>query len=454
MKTIIYFIAVLWVILNSSCKKFVGVDVPIHKVVSSSVFLDDKTATSAILGLYSRMASTTGTFSDGATTLYLGVASDELKYLGSAAEINSFYTNVVGAGNSYVYDYYWADPYKIIYQANACLEGLQASSKVTPSLHKQLMGEAYFVRAFCYWYLLNFFGDVPLNLTTNYELNAVMARTSAVEVNSQIIDDLQKARAMLSKSYPTAGKLRPNYFTATALLSRVYLFNENWKASEGTATEIITSGLYSLEKDINRCFLISSSEAIWQLAIPDVQIINTIEGNRFIPTNSAATLPNYEIMSGLLSAFETGDLRRTSWIGSKTVGGVTYNYPYKYKVRSSTGAKMEHCIIFRLAELYLNRAEARVHLNNIEGASADLNMIRDRASLPSISVTGVSTILKEKRVEYFAEWGMRWFDLKRTGELDQIMSAAKTTWISTAKLFPIPSAEIQVNPNLTQNKGY
>lgn len=459
MKLIIHTLTILLVFSISSCKKFVEVGAPINRVVSSTVFIDDKTAASAVLGLYSRMSATTGTFSDGATTIYMGIASDELRYLGTVADITSFYTNVISPNNSYLYDYYWADPYKIIYQANACIEGLEASSSVTPILKKQLLGEAYFVRAFCFWYLLNFFGDVPLCLNTDYQTNSVMVRTPANEVNGQIISDLLQARMQLSKSYPTNSKLRPNYYTATALLSRVYLYNKNWKDAEDTATEIIISGLYSLETELNKCFLIPSKETIWQLAIPDAQIFNTIEANRFIPTTLATSLPNYAITPQLLGAFESGDQRKNFWTASKTVNGVTYTYPYKYKVRSGA-AKMEHCIVFRLAELYLIRAEARTHLNNLSSALDDLNEIRHRANpnwipFSSLDINTIqNAILNEKRIEYFAEWGHRWFDLKRTGQLNAVLTSLKTTWKSTASLLPIPSAEIQGNPKLTPNPGY
>jgi starch-binding outer membrane protein, SusD/RagB family len=459
MKPALYPIILLFIFAISSCKKAVDVDLPINKITSPAVFADDKTAAAAVLGLYSKMAATAGTFSNGTTSIYMGLASDELKYMGSSSEILAFNTNILSADNGILYSNFWADPYKIIYQANACIEGLNSSSGITSEVRQQLLGESYFVRAFCYWYLLNVFGDVPLVLTTDYEANSLVGRTLGSLVSSQIIQDLQASRAMLSKSYPTTGKLRPNYYTATALLNRVYLKSENWKGVEDTAGEIINSGLYSLETDLSKCFIIASKEALWQLAIPDAQIINTIEGNRFIPVSSATVVPNYVLTPSLLGAFESGDLRRTNWVGTKTVSGVSYQYPYKYKVRSNA-VKSEHVIVFRLPELYLNRAEARCHLNNLPGAISDLNEVKKRANpngQPFANTTQSvveAAISKEKRIEFFAEWGMRWFDLGRTGQTDNVLSAVKPTWNSRAKLFPIPSTEIQLNPNLLQTPGF
>jgi len=67
----------------------------------------------------------------------------------------------------------------------------------------------------------------------------------------------------------------------------------------------------------------------------------------------------------------------------------------------------------------------------------------------------LSAIMKERQVELFAEWGHRWFDLKRTNTANSVLGAEKpTTWKSTAVLYPIPVTEIINNPKLVQNPGY
>ncbi|SHL80656.1 RagB/SusD family nutrient uptake outer membrane protein [Chryseobacterium polytrichastri] len=456
MKTL-YFLALFTFFCG--CKKFVAIDAPINKIGASTVFQDDATATSAILGMYARLVVSSPAFSNGATTIYLGTASDELNYTGTTEDMSGFYTNSLNSGNSIIYRDFWRYPYETIYQANACMEGLLKSTAVTPSLKTQLLGEAYFIRAFCYYYLVNLFGDVPLVKTTDFELNAKVSRTGRTEVIGSIIDDLQQARKMLSVAYPTAGRLRVNSYTATAFLNRMYVEQQNWPLVEQTAGEILNSKMYALETDLSKTFLIASNEAFWELAFPDASTFNTIEASRFIPGASASVVPSFTLTSGLYNSFEAGDLRKASWIGSKMVGGTTYYYPYKYKVRGAA-VKSEHCIVFRLPEIYLNRAEARIHLNNVPGALSDLNRVRYRANpswppLSSSDATVVETaVQKERRIEYFAEWGHRWFDLKRTGHLDDVLSPLKSTWKPSAGLFPIPSAEILVNQNLTQNPGY
>jgi hypothetical protein len=95
-------------------------------------------------------------------------------------------------------------------------------------------------------------------------------------------------------------------------------------------------------------------------------------------------------------------------------------------------------------------------------AKDDLNVLRDRAGLPLLGTAasqaiGMAQVEQERRVELFAEWGHRWFDLKRwksiTGDptktrADDILSQTKPTWKSSAIYFPIPTEAIRSNPNL------
>jgi hypothetical protein len=122
----------------------------------------------------------------------------------------------------------------------------------------------------------------------------------------------------------------------------------------------------------------------------------------------------------------------------------------------------EYYMVLRLAEQYLIRAEARAHLRNLPGAIADLDSIRNRAGLPLISITNPAitreelliAIQQERQTELFAEWGHRWFDLKRTKQADAVLKDRKSSWNSTDTLYPVPASERILNPNLTQNDGY
>jgi hypothetical protein len=220
------------------------------------------------------------------------------------------------------------------------------------------------------------FGDVPLELSTDYKVNNIMVRTPVNKIYDQLVTDLTLAVSLLPASNPAQLNIRPNKWAASALLARVYLYQKDWANAESQASAVIGSAQYHLENNLNNVFAQGSAETIWQLA-SDYR--NTSEGSTFIPSGSSSR-PSYAINNYLLSAFENGDQRKVSWLKKNTVGGTDYYYPYKYKVRTSTPIT-EYYVIFRLAEQYLIRAETRAQLNNLDGAKADLNQIRLRAGL-------------------------------------------------------------------------
>lgn len=438
----------------TSCQRFVDIPAPQNEIVSSEVFSNDQSTLSAMDGLYSQMMQSNMYFMNGAMSLLPALSGDELSLTTPDPDYLPFQQDAIPVNSSIIQNNLWRYAYSYIYQANAIIEGL-ASGPVSSGAKTQLTGEAKFIRAFCYFYLVNLFGDVPLVTTTDYRQNKLKPRASVDTVYKQIIADLQNAQDLLSTSYPSQGDVRPNKWAAAALLARVYLYQKDYTHAETEADSVINSGEYSLESDLTQVFLANSTEAIWQL-LPVSPYFNTSEGFTFIPS-SPAVIPNYIIDTSLLNAFEPGDLRRTTWLDSSSVNGITYYYPFKYEVATGTN-KTEYNMALRLAEQYLIRAEARTELGELSGAEEDLNIIRNRAGLPDTKATDqqslMNAIMQERRVELFTEWGSRWFDLKRWGIINQVLSIEKPGWKSTDQLYPIPQQEIMSNPNLKQNTGY
>jgi len=111
-----------------------------------------------------------------------------------------------------------------------------------------------------------------------------------------------------------------------------------------------------------------------------------------------------------------------------------------------------------MSEQYLIRAEARARQGELSNALSDLNVVRNLAGLPNATATTsaaiVAAVLQERQWELFTEYGHRFFDLKRTATLNSVLSSVKLGWNSTDQLWPLPEAELLVNPNLTQNQGY
>ena len=331
---------------------------------------------------------------------------------------------------------------------------MAGSTGVAAPIQHQYLGEARLVRAFCYFYLTQLFGDVPLALTTDYRLNAVLPRAPQEKVYEQIIQDLQEAERLLQAA-PAPDRSRPNRDVATALLARVHLYRGAWAAAVASATSVLEKEHYQLAGHPDQVFVANSSEVLWQL-YPVLPGMNSAEGYAFIPA-APATRPTYAITSSLYAAFAPGDKRQEAWLGSTTVGGEVYFYPAKYKIKASAD-KLEYNVVLRLAELYLIRAEARLHLQQLDAATEDLTHIRERAGLGPVAVTDAATLLRaieqERQVELFAEWGHRWLDLKRWGQADSVLGAAKPGWAPGKALFPIPFLELRYNPFLHQNPGY
>ncbi len=459
-KTFSILITVLLLVLNIACEDFIEIDLPNNEVTDEFVFNNDASAESALIGIYGDMIGLGSGFSDGwrqSVTFLSGLAADELTYINTREGLIEINENDVVPTNTDARNGFWVVPYEIIYRTNALLTGINNSTDLSDELTIQIEGEAKFLRAFSYFYLVNLFGDVPLILTTDIESTQFASRNSEGEIYAQIVKDLVEAKNLLADDYPTTSRVRPNKFVVSAFLARVYLFLEDWNNAENEASFVLSNSQYELEEDLNDVFLSTSSEAIWQL-LPNTQGLNTNEGYLFI-VNSFPPSPigGAVLDENLANAFDTIDTRRINWIGTVTDGIDTAYYPNKYKIRFGSTVT-EYSMVFRLSEQYLIRAEAKARLGNISGAQSDLNMIRNRASLPDTDATDEASLVlaieQERRFELFIEWGHRWFDLKRYGRSDQILGAVKPLWNSTDVLFPIPSVDIQNNPNLTQNPGY
>jgi len=456
-RTTIKYALIIILTIFSSCREFLNIDLPKTVLSSKAVFTNDDSATAALTNIYARMGNGLSYVSGGRESLSLlaGLSSDE--FINYSPALIEFYENQIDPINVTLRGLY-SVPYNNIFGANSVLEGLLTSEKITPAIKSQLQGEAYFIRAFAYFYLVNFFGPVPLQLTTDYRITRVLNRASQEEIYQQIIDDLKNAEILLSETYPSAGRVRPNRAVAQALLSRVYLYMEDWKNAEKYSSMVISrSSTYSLSS-LDNIFLASSSEAIWQLfPAPNSNIDQN--GNLLVLTATPTLVALREAF--VLNAFEANDKRKTSWIKSYTNTTGTYYYPFKYKLKGSTSVT-EYSLLFRLTEQFLIRAEARAQQDNIGDAIDDLDKIRNRAGLkliktsnPNINKTDLlESIQKERRVELFCEYGHRWFDLKRTGKANLVLAPLKLQWQETDVLYPIPYDETSRNPNVKQNEGY
>lgn len=452
------YIAIIAGSLLSSCKKFLDIPFPQGQISSALVFSDDSTASASVNGLYNQMMTGASVFFNGSLTIYPGLSSDELYNTSPNSTSDQFFGNAISpTENTQIYNGFWRVGFVYIFHANAIIEGLNAPNGVSSAFKNRLKGEALAVRALTYFYLTNLYGEVPLQLSTDYETNSRAGNTPTDKLYDQITTDLTEAVNLLPVSYPKPDRTRFNRVAAQALLSRVYLYRKNYEKAESVSSAVIEqAGTYSLESDFSRIFSIGSKETI--LGLFPVSILqNTGDGFALLPTTSASSRPAFAFTQDLLNSFETGDKRRAEWVRSKTVTGITFSYPFKYRVKSAT-AISETNVIFRLAEQFLIRAEARAMQDKYILALEDLNIIRQRAGLSPLILSSrneiLSAIIKERRIELISEQGHRWFDLKRLDLANAVLGTIKPGWSPTDALYPIPQSNIDRNPFLKQNNGY
>src|SRR5690606_16210496 len=135
-------------------------------------------------------------FADGginSITALCGLSADEYTFHSGDVDRGSFYTNRFDPANAALETYLWDAPYQYIYYANSILEGIAGSKRLSQPVRDVLEGESRFIRAFCYFYLANLFGEVPLVLGTDYRINAQLAKSPQRAVFEQVISDLERA---------------------------------------------------------------------------------------------------------------------------------------------------------------------------------------------------------------------------------------------------------------------
>lgn len=438
-------------LLLPACNKLVQVETPDHLVDSEVLFNSKKGYESAMAGIFIQMRSLNLSMTNGGLSVYMGMASDELSPTLLGGNYDEFSQNLLLSSNPVVNNF-WVYAYRSIYRANLVIENAERDQLLSLTDRESFLGQALFVRAFLHFYLSQLFGDVPYISSSDYKVNAVKGRDSKDFVIKSLLGDLERSVKLLPKEV-SIDRTIPNHYAALALIARVNLYLGNKEQTIANTDEILKNTSYLLEADLNQVFKIKSREILWQLG---TTASNAAEGMSFIPFN-ANTKPTYILRKDLLQSFAKTDLREKYWINSNTIAGLTYYYPAKYKSRLMTPIE-EYNVVFRLAEIYLIRAEAFYAMKQYGQAAAALNVVRKRAGLPEYQFTDASlfwdAILAERQKELFAEWGHRWFDLIRWNTIDAVLGKAKTTWQPYAKYLPIPSKEILLNTYLTQNSGY
>ncbi len=401
---------------------------PIASLTPEVVFSNGENLNAALVATYNALQ---GFYDD--YTIMPELAADNAIHTGSFPswqEVDGI-TNIP-ANNAEVLGQ-WSGSYSLINLANSVIVlGADTPTNIdfSETEKAQVIAQAKVLRAFAYHNLVRWFGDVPLILqpTTPASEGATLfvGRTAASAVYDQIVKDLTEAEATLPASGPSAFV---SSTTAKALLSRVYLYTENYAGAAAKAQEVISSGSFS------------GADPVWNLTYS----VNDQNGMAFFAYRAGRYeyAPDPDIASAYASADSTRRKRNIAFVGPDLT-------IVKY-TDLATGS--DPLFPIRYAEVVLNRAEALARTSNESGARDLLNQIRpDDLGDIAATVTGtglIDAIIAERRLELAFE-GHRWHDLIRTGRAQSELGFTDTK----ALLWPIPQRELDINSNLTQNPGY
>jgi len=440
----IYLLSIIF--LASGCKKVLDTESLLYIDQSQSI-VDKRSAQAALVGAYNALSQNSY---QGNTYRYVtNLLSDNIKWVGNTPTNREFDVYSVFATNTRVQEL-WSSIYKTINIANNIIEKLAQVNDVTldQAERNKERGEAYFLRALSYFDLVRLWGNVPLvsKATQSPEDAKDISNSNPTLVYQFIGRDLDSAEALLPA---TINRNRANQYTAKALKARLYLYQKNWTKAEEFATQIINdSADFKLVKTYSQFYAAkNSTESIFEIDYT-INNKNSYAANWFQnPTTGGKKeiLPTDDFVALIKDPTIGGT--RSSLIF--TSGGITYG---NMNFHIATGEDQSY--VLRLAEIYLIRAEARAELNKLDDGLKDLNVIRNRANVPSITAVAtrdelVDKILLERRLELAYE-SQRWFDLIRKEKAQQVLGITDVNKL----LLPIPWQEIIVNSNLKQNPGY
>lgn len=474
-----YCIYLSTLVMMASCSDFLDLQ-PEFQVSENSFYKNSSDFETALIGNYAGLQGL-----HSASLLYIGeLTTDnaEIKWTTpSVGEVEADEVNFTPS-NSFL-NTIWNGCFATISRSNNILARIDQVN-FNETQKNQFKGEALFLRAYGYFYLVRLFGDVPIVEVAFRSPNEIMSfdmsRKPANQVYELIKRDLSEAATLLT-GLTGLNKSRASSGAAKTLLGKVYLTTGEYDQAASVLKEVIDSGEYSLDPDYSRLFTDGNDEL--PESVFEIKYLsgNVGEGNSFSTTFTPARFdmaifPNNMQGSGrilptpeMANSYEPGDLRRNFSIGDSVllVTGEYEKELYGLKfVDFTSGIINDGGVNFtslRYADVLLMSAEALNELGASNDALTYLNLVRNRAGLDdlsSLSQQEFRQILeRERKSEFFLE-GHRWFDLVRTGRLQIVMnkyfedkglsfSVEDHEW-----LMPIPLREIDIDPNLEQNPGY
>ena len=429
--------------------------------VSCSDFLDQKpdnyiSDAAVIQTLSSAKAALNGAYHDLASSSYYGgqyfdagvnLAADNVTWTGSLNYYYDFDTHQYSAENQLL-SYAWYAIYATVNQTNQVIDKVTVLNDGSESERRRIIAEATVIRSLAFFDLARTWGNIPVvkQATSSPTQFDGVKQTKAKDVYRLVVDDVLAIYNDLSE---LSDRVHVTRSAADAFLARVYLYLEQWDKAEQYASKVIDNGNYALGTIQDLIDNKETAESIWELAYSS-SFTNQQSTYWRSPDQGGRHEwgPSKELVQLLADPTVGGD-RKAFYQDFSSAQVPDYFVGTLYH-RSTLD---DDVIIFRLAEQYLIRAEARANQQNVSGALSDLNIIRRRANISEIvDVASTQELLNliadERRVELALE-PHRWFDLIRTGKAESVLG------IKTYQtLFPIPYNDIQADKDLVQNDNY
>jgi starch-binding outer membrane protein, SusD/RagB family len=381
-----------------------------------------------------------------------------------------------GPGNARWAEEVWSEPFKAIYRANAVIENTNATNISDETRRNGLVGQAYFLRGFSYWYLLNIFGNVPLiTKTPKVAEEYFPAQATKEAVWTQIVADFDQAEKLLPATWTGDNKGRPTSGSAAGMRGKSLLYQGKWAEAEAAFRKVVSGGKYALlpanrynqnfdesnennEESVFELQYLGIQSFSWGVDIPGVGTMGNYHIDYAPPTKSPDQ--SHYVNSWVKNLFEANgeSVRREQalaydYVGSKGYGGVPFNTDFAGDIVKAKADKMEPIFtkkyagldigtrdkvdflgtnvgnnwrIMRYADVLLMLAESLNEQGKTAEAETILNQVRFRAnvkaknSLTKASMT--QAIIDERTLELNGE-GHRFFDLVRWNLAETYMGA-------------------------------
>jgi starch-binding outer membrane protein, SusD/RagB family len=464
------------VILISSCAKKIEIE-PEFILDGSSPLSNIEQAENVLTGAYAGLI-TAGYYDDnagaGSFSSFIDMASDNLiesrESLGNYRAIAEW----TYVSNTTYITATWQSAYNIVSNANIILRDIDAIAPQRPKAANRIKGQALALRAHVHFDLLRAFATTLDRNSTEpgipyvkvFDVNAKPSRNTVKEVYDNVFADLAAAATALSdidQPINTSARSRIDLLTVRAMQARVSLYAGQWQDAINHATAVINARPLASRAEFPLIWTDeTNTEVLWAVAFETPADGAPYANVHFVPSNRSEFKP----ASQLIALYDqANDIRYSSYISNVSGRLVVSKHIGRDLATNRNG--VVNWKAYRVAEMYLIRAEANYRLGKEGDARADLNTLRAARiqGFTSGSETGtalLNAILLERRKELAFE-GDRFFDLKRLNKtainrcasvIDSPSTICQLPSSSRAWAWPIPFSEINVNPNVQQNPGY